>query len=472
MGTMSGTASAATPKYVRKRVASLRPSPENATLYRPPEDDPDIDKLAESIERIGLMDALVVTRDNYIVSGHRRHAALLRIGQKFCTCRVLAVRRADLTTDEFLALLREHNRQRNKTVAEHIREELVDINPDEAHVRLCERRSKSVYASLYNGVEELAIEGEHRRYNISAAKDDHVKYVKQVVFHDRRDYWPLSVRGVHYALLNYDFLRNTQLALKYLNDRPSYDATSDLITRLREAGELPWRAFDDPTRPLKVFNAFTDAREFVRQETERLFAGYWRNLVQSQPNHVEVVCEKNTVYHMALRVTERYQIPTSSARGFNSIDGWYDLSGRYWASGKHRLIVIVLSDYDPEGERIPHVCGKTMRDCFRIPETLLSVVKAGVTREQIERYGLPTANFAKEDSDNYHWFVERNGGDDTVWELEALEPEDMMNDLDAVLRGVIDVDLFNREVEAERTDAAYLEALRKKVAEALKGIDA
>src|SRR5262249_51339186 len=152
-----------------------------------------------------------------------------------------------------------------------------------------------------------------------------------------------SVRGVHYPLLNYGFLRNTRLGLPYKNDDNSYQATAELITRLRLNSSIPWEAFDDCTRPLKEFPAFRDVREFVRQEVNNLFGGYWRDLLQTQPNHVEVVCEKNTIYHMVLRVTEKYQIPTSSGRGFNSIDPWHDLYERYVASGKARLIVIVQS---------------------------------------------------------------------------------------------------------------------------------
>ena len=46
-----------------------------------------------------------------------------------------------------------------------------------------------------------------------------------------------------------------------------------------------------------------------------LLDDYHRDLLQSQPNHVEVLCEKNTIYHMVLRVTKEFQIPTSSGRG-------------------------------------------------------------------------------------------------------------------------------------------------------------
>jgi hypothetical protein len=467
-------------QFVRKRVASLKPSPENLLLYAHLDpDDPEIVKLANSIKKNGCV-PLVVTLDNYIVSGHRRHLALTLNEQEFVRCQVLQLRRDAMTEDEFVKLLREHNHQRHKSVAEQVREELVDIDPAQAHENLRQRRARSICAPEYNGVETLVIEGEKRRYAISEDKAEHVKYIHQIVFEHLRDYWPLSVRGVHYQLLNFDFVRGyywpkredpdhgTRRELRYRNDDGSYKATSELITRLRLNGDIPWRAFDDPTRPLTLFHPFENVREFVRKEVEKMLDGYWRDLLQTQPNHVEVLCEKNTIYQMVLRVTRRYQIPTSSGRGFNSIDPWHDLYRRYRDSGKRRLIVIVLSDYDPEGEMIPQVGGRTLRDDFGVEH--FEIIKAGVTREQIEEYSLPPQNFAKETSSNHQWFVDRNGGDDTVYELEALDPPAMLADLENVIKNVIDIDLFNREAAAEQDEAAYLEAARRTVREALNGL--
>ena len=120
----------------------------------------------------------------------------------------------------------------------------MDINPEEAYRHLRELRDRSVNAAAHNGVDVLGIEGVKRRFNISEHKADHVKYIKQIVS-DREEYWPLSVRGVHYPLLNYEFIRGyywprrdkpdfgIKRALPYRNDDGSYDATANLITRLR-----------------------------------------------------------------------------------------------------------------------------------------------------------------------------------------------------------------------------------------------
>ena len=465
-------------RTVRKRVASLKPSPENCTLYD--RDEPEgIAALAASIKRNGC-EVLVITRDNYIVSGHRRRKALVLNCQVWVECRVLDVRRDQMSRDDYTALLRDHNQQRHKTVADQARETLLDVDRDQSYANLRAARVESAVQPEINGIRAVQIEGEKKRWNISEDKADHVRFIKKVVFEDLRDYWPLSGRGIHYPLLNYSFIRGyywphrdepdygTRRALPYANDQGSYDATCELLTRLRLLGTIPWEAMDDATRPFEPFRAFRNVQEFLHQEMEQLYDGYWRDLLQSQPNHVETVCEKNTVYHMALKVAEKYRLPISSGRGFNSIDPWHDLYERFRSSGKVRLSVIVLSDWDPEGEMIAQVGGRTLRDDFGVEG--VTIIKAGVTRKQIEQYQLPPQNFAKETSSNYDWFVSRNGGDTSVYELEALPPARMLEDLDQVIRSVIDIDLFNAEVEREREEVEYLETLRHRTVEALRGI--
>jgi len=456
-------------KLVRKRVASLKPSPENEQIYRAVRlDDPDVVGLAKSINKNGLREPLVVTKDRFVVSGHRRLAALNLVDQKQAYCRVLSCKRSDLTRDEYIALLRDHNRQRVKNPAELVRETMIDIDPDEAWDSLRKRRQDSKYNDRLSRVEALAIEGKSCRHGVSAEKQQHVEHIKKVVFQDRKDYWPLGVRAIHYPLLNYQFERNTRLGLKYANDKRSYDATSDLLTRMRISGDIPWGAITDGTRPTKEYRSFSDSRQFVSNEIERLFDGYWRDLLQSQPNYVEVLVEKNTVFHMAQRVTDKYQIQTTSGRGFSSIDTIHEIHRRYQDSDKARLILIVLSDFDPEGERIPQsVAGSLVTD-FGVRERELTVIKAGVTREQIRRYNLQPQNFAKETSSNRDWFVKRNGGDDTVYELEALAPDDMLKDLEDTITSVLDMDLYNAEVANEREEARFLESLRRTAYEAVK----
>lgn len=51
---------------------TIRPAPENATLYHPiVTDDPEIVALADGVRKHGVKEPLVVTTDGFILSGHR-----------------------------------------------------------------------------------------------------------------------------------------------------------------------------------------------------------------------------------------------------------------------------------------------------------------------------------------------------------------------------------------------------------------
>jgi hypothetical protein len=68
-------------------------------------------------------------------------------------------RRQGTSRDKYVARLREHNRQRDKSLQEKLREELVTVDPNQAYHPLISHRQKS---SLLD-VETIAIEGQKRR---------------------------------------------------------------------------------------------------------------------------------------------------------------------------------------------------------------------------------------------------------------------------------------------------------------------
>lgn len=151
---------------VARPIDTLRPSPENDRLYRPVDrDDPEIIALAESIAEHGVREPLVATLEGWILSGHRRHAAARLAGLKTVPCRIEPIRRAD-DIDHFVKLLREYNRQRDKTADEKLREELVSANPDEAYEALLAHRRQQAQVAT----PALAIVGQMKRCEITDAK--------------------------------------------------------------------------------------------------------------------------------------------------------------------------------------------------------------------------------------------------------------------------------------------------------------
>src|SRR5262245_6270134 len=74
----------------------VRTSFKNDVLYKPVnEKDPEIQALAASIAEYGVREPLVITLDNYILSGHRRYVGAKLAGLEFVPCRRENVRHSD-----------------------------------------------------------------------------------------------------------------------------------------------------------------------------------------------------------------------------------------------------------------------------------------------------------------------------------------------------------------------------------------
>ncbi|MBC8352202.1 MAG: ParB N-terminal domain-containing protein [Planctomycetes bacterium] len=449
---------------LEKKLSEIRPAPENDDIYGVIDpDDPEIIALAESITEHGLREPIVVSEDGYILSGHRRYAAATRLGLNNVPCRVESIRRTD-DIDRFVLLLREYNRQRDKSLSVKLREELVNANPTESH------RALSQYRDDLSIVDTAAfvIDGYKHRCQISGAKLPMLEAVLKVI-NDRRQFWPLSDRGIHYGLLNDPPLKHASKPnSRYNNTTKSYKSLVDLLTRARLTGQIPWNAIADVTRPVTTWKVYPDPRRFIRQEIDTFLKGYYRDLMQSQPHHIEIICEKNTVEPILRPIAGEFTLPLTSGRGYCSLPPRYEIAQRYRRSGKNKLILLIASDFDPDGDQIAHSFARSMRDDFGIDN--IHPIKAALTAEQVAEHELPPMMTAKTTSVNYDRFVEQHG-DDTVFELEALDPSDLQTILTEAIESVIDIDLYNAEVEAEANDAAFLDGVRNTVHEALKSMD-
>jgi hypothetical protein len=375
-------------------------------------------------------------------------------------CRTEPTRRAD-DLDGFVRLLREYNRQREKSLDEKLREEVVSADPTEAYQSLIEHRR--VQSALPTSGFDIV--GVKTRCEISNAKLPFLGAVLKIL-EERRAFWPLSDRSIHYALLNDPpLIHASKSDSTYTNTPRAYKSLTDLLTRARLEGYIPWNAIADPTRPVVTWSVHREPRSFIRGELGNMLKGYWRDLQQSQPNHIEIVGEKNTIESIIRPVASEYCIPMTIGRGFCSIQPRYEMAQRFKASGKEKLILLVISDFDPDGEEIAHSFARSMRDDFGVDD--IHPVKVALTAEQVSEYKLPVSPLqAKKLSTNREKFVARYGSDE-VFELEALPPEELQALLRKAIDSVLDVDKFNAELEAEKADAAFLEGVRRTIHSAI-----
>ena len=158
-----------------------------------------------------------------------------------------------------------------------------------------------------------------------------------------RMFHPLSVRQIHYQLLNKPPLMHASKPNStYQNKQICYNSLTDLLTRARLEGHIPMNVIADETRPVSQWDAHDTVRPFLRRELDGFLKGYFRNLQQSQPNHLEIVGEKLTVQNILKPIAWQYRIPLTIGRGYSSLPPRYGMAERFRKSGKEKLILLVL----------------------------------------------------------------------------------------------------------------------------------
>lgn len=427
----------------------ISPSPENDDIYGEVQDDEQMDRLVESISVRGLGDPILLTSDRYILSGHRRYHALKRLGYESAPCYISEISREGNT--EFHLALAEYNPQRVKSVGSILKESLLHNNDPSDTFAAIEQYHE---ASCAVDVEFTEVPGIKSVKPLSSKKQQFLQAVQHVV-QELREYWPLTVRQIHYNLLNEPPLTSTPKRSKfpdehyrYKNDDRSYKALVDLLTPTRYLGHIPFESIDDPTRPEVTHRGWDSVDNFVENEIFDFLNGYHRNHQHGQPRHIEILGEKNTLMSILRRVANEYYVPLTLGRGFSGPAIWKKMAKRFQRSGKDSMTLIIVSDYDPEGLVLADDAIRSLRDLWEVP---VDYHRVAVTREQIDELELSgDFNPAKVTSSRYTEFVHRTGGDAT-WECEALPPKYLEDQVKAAIEANMDMDVFSGVVERSRT---------------------
>ena len=451
-------------------IDSITPSPENEAIYGPIEHDEAMDNLIDSIRRKGLDQPILTTvdPDRFILSGHRRHYAAKYLDWKEVPiCIARDIRREGNT--EYHRELIEYNPQRVKTVGAILHEALLrDNDAADTYAAIKERRE----ASMSVDAEFMTVVGAKDIEPIPEGQQGFLAAV-QGVLEKLRPYWPTSNREIHYELASMSEPPLRWLPkrskfdpehYRYRNDKTSSDALERLLKSARYLGHIPMNCIDDITRPQKTWGGFDSVSHFIGQETSRFLVGYHRDRQQGQGRHIEVFGEKNTLYRKLERACGEYYVPFSLGRGFCSIPVWRDMSKRFRDSGKERMTLIIVSDYDPEGLALAD-------DAIRSLELMDVPVdghRIAVTREQIEELGLvEDSNPAKPDGRHLSAFIKRTGSTKT-WEVEALPAEYLIEQVKAAIEANMDMKVFERVCEQEEEDCGELSSTREKLASQLE----
>ena len=349
----------------------------------------DDNALLWSISKIGIQEPLVISSDHFLLSGHRRLSACKYLGLIGVPVRILEIEFGAMSLNQKIKQLRVFNQQRDKTPAEKIRERLVDIEPKAAKdllIRLDQQRKKlrPVKVNVDLGL---------KRKRAKITTQQFLSSIQEII-DTNQQYWPLSDRRIHYLLLNNPPLRHDKKPnSRYRNDLASYKALTSVLTRARLSREIPMESIEDSTRPIQLGGGFDNFQSFIAQETQNFLLGFSRNRQIGQPYHIEIMLEKNALRTIIEAVAREYCVPVTTGRGYASLAPRYALAERFRDSGKSQLVLLLLTDFDPDGEQIAASFARSLRDDFGILN--IHPVKVALTAEDVKQYDLPSDMDAK-----------------------------------------------------------------------------
>jgi hypothetical protein len=428
----------------------INETPENWQIYRRPSStDPAFVELVKSISDTNINTPLELSADRYIISGHRRYLAAVQAG--LCSVPAIietAIYIGPMDSGERIALLTERNRgTRVKSDAELYLESAAKIDPEQA-IREAQQRKAKHFNKAKCSVELVQVRGKSRRTNPSKARGGLLNAVLEIIEELRaKDHLPTSSRHIHYKLLSKQ-VRTSNYANGYVyGTRPgSSDALSKLLTDARSEGIIDPDAINDETRPTQKMEHDGSVAQYVGEKLDGLFGNYFSNVHADQPNHIELLIEKNTLFPLIFKhVAHKYRLPISSMRGYGSFPVSRDIASRFETGGKDSIVIIYISDLDPEGSDMPAAVKKYLMSDFGVDAT---VVRAAVTREQVERFNLPPDIDVKLSSSRAAGFIAEYGN--RCWELDSMPAEILISETASAVAKFLDIDALNRAFQREQ----------------------
>ena len=457
------------------RLETIRPSEKNAGIYDPPSEGL-LKRMANDIKRDGgLIHNLIVSLDDVIISGHTRYKALQVAGRKF-----VKIQRASVYEDDprFLELLLSANRGRIKTEQERTKEITASIDPK---VYIRQMKAQKLLGEDGSDVTLEGVQGSLKvSRNLTSNYDDLVGAVKDVL-ERMEDYRPLTLRHIHYELLNTAPLVSKKTGRNYSNIRDDYNILSRVVTKMRVNGVIPFAWITDNERDFKHNRGFANVDHYLEFELKRIFDRYKRDLFSTQERYIAIVFEKWTIQSILDNVMIEYPMPVLYCKGGSGIDPRYVLMSDWHRNGRKPITLLFLSDLDPAGYRIQDTfAGSLEKDFHKNPHTPYSLSDAdldnmknyriGITPDQVEKHSLVTSVEVKDTDPEYKSYIERfnlKGGEAKAYELESMPPEILESEIRRAIEQVFDREAYDQQYQQYEDDLVPLIYKREIVFDAL-----
>lgn len=268
----------------------------------------------------------------------------------------------------------------------------------------------------------------------------------------------LTLRQLYYQFVGRQLLPNTQ---------QNYDRLGQTLVKAREHGMMDWAYLVDRGRNMQSVPHWETPEDILDTVARQFAVDKWA----AQENYVEVWVEKEAQIGTIGRIARGLDVPWYACKGYNS-------SSELWAAAM-RLVahlrdsqdvtVVYLGDHDPSGlQMVEDIRGRLEMFCKRhvgysIVSRHLHINRVALNIDQIEERNLPP-NPAKETDSRYQGYVEETGLTES-WELDALDPNDVMGFVREAVMALRDEDAWNDAKAQEALHRATLRGVKSRFPE-------
>ena len=166
---------------------------------------------------------------------------------------------------------------------------------------------------------------------------------------------PITLRGLMYRVVSAGWLPST--------DREHYTRIGRLMTRLREAGVVPFAWIVDGVRSTNKPGSWSGLADYARTVRDCYRLDFWARL----PHYIHFIVEKDAVAGTLAPVTREYDVSLSPIRGYSSLSFAHEIAST-WSSIEKPIFCYFLGDFDASGfdlerdlrEKLKQYCDKEL----------------------------------------------------------------------------------------------------------------
>lgn len=252
--------------------------------------------------------------------------------------------------------------------------------------------------------------------------------------------YDLTLRQLYYQLVARGIIENSE---------KSYNRIGELVNKGRLAGLIDWDMITDRGRETIIPPNWDGPGEILRQAAKQFRLDLW----EGQPNHVEVMVEKQALEGVLIPVCNQWGVGFTANKGYGSSSILYETGKRladYCRAGKTAHI-LYLGDHDPSGLDM----GRDIRDRLDMFSGCnVEVNRLALNLDQVQTLKPPN-NPAKMTDSRYKEYRAKFG--DSSWELDAIDPRNLADLVSEAIQALIeDRSAWRAALETQRGMAAQL----------------